>query len=183
MAAASFAAVRRLRGRRETGRETGRERPCPRPRARVHVLGRDRRVPKPAEESRQRVSAQWCSARFSFSASLPLSASVQGAVLPSATRLSRAAERAWRKGMASKRAPGSACGVWLPGTPGSAVVRVHPGVLFGICDAYTRRQEGSDRVIGTLLGTRTAGSCEREHAKYDGCNRKYTYLSRVHMKL
>ena len=60
--------------------------------------------------------------------------------------------------MAAKRAPGSACGVWLPGTPGSAVVRVHPSVLFGICDAYTRRQEGSDRVIGTLLGTRNAGA-------------------------
>jgi translation initiation factor 3 subunit F len=32
-------------------------------------------------------------------------------------------------------------------------VRVHPVVLFTICDSYIRRNEGQDRVIGTLLGT------------------------------
>ncbi|PNH02266.1 Eukaryotic translation initiation factor 3 subunit F [Tetrabaena socialis] len=31
-------------------------------------------------------------------------------------------------------------------------VKVHPVVLFAICDAYTRRKENQDRVIGTLLG-------------------------------
>jgi len=31
-------------------------------------------------------------------------------------------------------------------------VRVHPVVLFTICDAYIRRNEGQARVIGTLLG-------------------------------
>ncbi|GFR52670.1 hypothetical protein Agub_g15294 [Astrephomene gubernaculifera] len=31
-------------------------------------------------------------------------------------------------------------------------VKVHPVVLFAICDAYTRRKEHQDRVIGTLLG-------------------------------
>lgn len=36
---------------------------------------------------------------------------------------------------------------------GSSVsVKVHPVVLFAICDAYTRRKEHQDRVIGTLLG-------------------------------
>eukprot|EP00887_Chlorella_sp_A99_P002571 scaffold6.g2571.t1 len=32
-------------------------------------------------------------------------------------------------------------------------VRVHPVVLFTICDAFIRRAEGQERVIGTLLGT------------------------------
>jgi len=32
-------------------------------------------------------------------------------------------------------------------------IRVHPVVLFTICDAFIRRNEGQDRVIGTLLGT------------------------------
>lgn len=32
-------------------------------------------------------------------------------------------------------------------------VRVHPVVLFTICDSYIRRNEGQERVIGTLLGT------------------------------
>ena len=32
-------------------------------------------------------------------------------------------------------------------------VRVHPVVLFTICDAFIRRNEGQDRVIGTLLGS------------------------------
>jgi translation initiation factor 3 subunit F len=31
-------------------------------------------------------------------------------------------------------------------------VKVHPVVLFTICDAYIRRNEGQARVIGTLLG-------------------------------
>lgn len=32
-------------------------------------------------------------------------------------------------------------------------VRVHPVVIFTICDAYIRRNENQERVIGTLLGT------------------------------
>ena len=32
-------------------------------------------------------------------------------------------------------------------------VRVHPVVLFTICDAYIRRSENQERVIGTLLGS------------------------------
>lgn len=32
-------------------------------------------------------------------------------------------------------------------------VSVHPVVLFTICDAYIRRNEDQQRVIGTLLGT------------------------------
>lgn len=31
-------------------------------------------------------------------------------------------------------------------------VKVHPVVLFTICDAYIRINEGQPRVIGTLLG-------------------------------
>jgi translation initiation factor 3 subunit F len=33
--------------------------------------------------------------------------------------------------------------------------QVHPLVLFNILDHYIRRNEGQDRVIGTLLGTKT----------------------------
>ena len=32
-------------------------------------------------------------------------------------------------------------------------VRVHPVVLFTVCDAHIRRNDGQDRIIGTLLGT------------------------------
>ena len=35
-------------------------------------------------------------------------------------------------------------------TPKSVIV--HPIVVFGILDHYIRRQEGQERVIGTLLG-------------------------------
>lgn len=40
----------------------------------------------------------------------------------------------------------------LPGGP-SCKVLVHPVVLYAICDAYIRRDEGKPRVVGTLLGT------------------------------
>lgn len=33
-------------------------------------------------------------------------------------------------------------------------VKIHPIVIFGVLDHYLRRQEGQERVIGTLLGTR-----------------------------
>ena len=36
-------------------------------------------------------------------------------------------------------------------------VKVHPVVVFSICDAYIRRKEGQERVIGTLLGTLADG--------------------------
>ena len=35
---------------------------------------------------------------------------------------------------------------------GSVTVRVHPVVLLQICDAYVRRKEEQERVIGSLLG-------------------------------
>lgn len=39
-------------------------------------------------------------------------------------------------------------------------VKVHPVVLFSICDAYIRRKEHQDRVIGTLLGVVVDGTIE-----------------------
>jgi translation initiation factor 3 subunit F len=39
-------------------------------------------------------------------------------------------------------------------------VKVHPVVFFSILDHFSRRPEGQDRVIGTLLGTRNAGVTE-----------------------
>eukprot|EP01018_Ginkgo_biloba_P036023 Gb_36251 [translate_table: standard] len=39
----------------------------------------------------------------------------------------------------------------LPSTSLSA--KLHPTVLFNICDSYVRRNDQSDRVIGTLLGS------------------------------
>jgi translation initiation factor 3 subunit F len=40
----------------------------------------------------------------------------------------------------------------LPTSGNHLSVRVHPVPLFAICDAYIRRNEKQDRVIGTLLG-------------------------------
>ena len=45
----------------------------------------------------------------------------------------------------------------LPVVQTSITVRVQPVVLFSICDAYIRRNEGKDRVIGTLLGSISEG--------------------------
>eukprot|EP00798_Chlamydomonas_sp_ICE-L_P015670 gene15670-21774_t len=42
--------------------------------------------------------------------------------------------------------------VLLPTTGSNLTVRIHPVALFSICDAYIRRGEKQDRVIGTLLG-------------------------------
>lgn len=44
-----------------------------------------------------------------------------------------------------------------PGPPAVVTppVKVHPLVVFSILDHYLRRQEGQERVIGTLLGSRT----------------------------
>ena len=39
-------------------------------------------------------------------------------------------------------------------------VKVHPVVLFSIIDHYARRNEGQERVIGTLLGTVRDGEVE-----------------------
>ncbi|GLB34069.1 putative component of the eukaryotic translation initiation factor 3 (eIF-3) complex [Lyophyllum shimeji] len=46
----------------------------------------------------------------------------------------------------------------VPRTPTS--VTVHPGALFSILDHYLRRTDTQDRVIGTLLGTRTETEVE-----------------------
>lgn len=37
--------------------------------------------------------------------------------------------------------------------PTGTVAKVHPTVLFNICDSYIRRNDQTDRVIGTLLGS------------------------------
>lgn len=42
--------------------------------------------------------------------------------------------------------------VLLPSSSNGVSVRLHPVALFSICDAYIRRNEKQDRVIGTLLG-------------------------------
>ncbi|XP_047334721.1 eukaryotic translation initiation factor 3 subunit F-like [Impatiens glandulifera] len=41
----------------------------------------------------------------------------------------------------------------LPNFPTSVSAKVHPLVIFNICDCYVRRPDQSDRVIGTLLGS------------------------------
>lgn len=38
-------------------------------------------------------------------------------------------------------------------SPAGTSARVHPVVLFGICDSYVRRPDQAERVIGTLLGS------------------------------
>jgi len=40
------------------------------------------------------------------------------------------------------------------------VAKVHPVVLFSIVDSYERRNEGANRVIGTLLGINDKGTVE-----------------------
>ena len=42
--------------------------------------------------------------------------------------------------------------VLLSPSPGQTAVKIHPVVLFSICDAYIRRNDKQERVIGTLLG-------------------------------
>lgn len=37
--------------------------------------------------------------------------------------------------------------------PSGTVAKVHPTVLFNICDSYIRRNDQTERVIGTLLGS------------------------------
>lgn len=48
--------------------------------------------------------------------------------------------------------------VLLPTSTASVCVRLHPVALFTICDAYIRRNEKQERVIGTLLGTVVDGN-------------------------
>ncbi len=45
----------------------------------------------------------------------------------------------------------------LPVGSAATTVRVQPVVLFNVCDAYVRRNEGQERVIGTLLGVISDG--------------------------
>lgn len=47
----------------------------------------------------------------------------------------------------------SSTALHVPGALPATVAKVHPLVLFNICDSYIRRNEGTDRVIGTLLGS------------------------------
>lgn len=48
-------------------------------------------------------------------------------------------------------------------------VQVHPLVLLSILDHHTRRQEGSGRVIGTLLGKRLVGSNGKQVVEITNC--------------
>ena len=45
----------------------------------------------------------------------------------------------------------------LASAAGASSAKINPMVLFTICDSYIRRNEGSDRIIGTLLGNITDG--------------------------
>eukprot|EP00775_Hariotina_reticulata_P007183 gene7183-7397_t len=45
----------------------------------------------------------------------------------------------------------------LPLSGANITVKVHPVVLLQICDAYVRRNDKQERVIGTLLGSATEG--------------------------
>ncbi|BBN12177.1 translation initiation factor 3 subunit F [Marchantia polymorpha subsp. ruderalis] len=44
----------------------------------------------------------------------------------------------------------------LPSGPTGLVGKLHPTVLFNICDSYIRRNDQQERVIGTLLGSVSA---------------------------
>lgn len=44
---------------------------------------------------------------------------------------------------------------FVPSTTGLSA-KVHPLVIFNICDCYVRRPDQADRVIGTLLGSISA---------------------------
>jgi len=59
------------------------------------------------------------------------------------------------------------------GKPGAASIStealVHPLVLLSILDHHTRRQEGSGRVIGTLLGKRYIGSNGKNVVEVTNC--------------
>lgn len=41
----------------------------------------------------------------------------------------------------------------MPSGPTGVVAKLHPTVLFNICDSFIRRNDQQDRVIGTLLGS------------------------------
>ncbi|KAJ7557145.1 hypothetical protein O6H91_05G113400 [Diphasiastrum complanatum] len=41
----------------------------------------------------------------------------------------------------------------LPSGPAGVIAKLHPTVLFNICDSYIRRNDQQERVIGTLLGS------------------------------
>lgn len=55
-------------------------------------------------------------------------------------------------GARAPRAVAAMPALLLPTSGNHLSVRVHPVPLFAICDAYIRRNEKQDRVIGTLLG-------------------------------
>ncbi|KAG5461083.1 MAG: Mov34-domain-containing protein [Olpidium bornovanus] len=49
-----------------------------------------------------------------------------------------------------------------PPSTGTFSVKVHPVVLFSVLDHFLRRDDAQDRVIGTLLGSRSEDSSEVE---------------------
>jgi translation initiation factor 3 subunit F len=44
----------------------------------------------------------------------------------------------------------------MPSGHTGVVAKLHPTVLFNICDSYIRRNDQQERVIGTLLGSISA---------------------------
>lgn len=50
--------------------------------------------------------------------------------------------------------------MFLDGSSGSVACKVHPAVVLTILDHFSRRNEGQDRVIGTLLGEEHDGVVE-----------------------
>ncbi|KAJ7514608.1 hypothetical protein O6H91_23G052200 [Diphasiastrum complanatum] len=47
---------------------------------------------------------------------------------------------------------GSSTMLHLPSGPTGVIAKLHPTVMFNICDSYIRRNDQQERVIGTLLG-------------------------------
>ena len=44
----------------------------------------------------------------------------------------------------------------IPSAATGLTAKLHPTVLFNICDSYVRRNDQAERVIGTLLGSVTS---------------------------
>merc|ERR1711935_11459 len=50
--------------------------------------------------------------------------------------------------------------MFIDGSSGDVTCKVHPAVIFTILDHFSRRNEGQERVIGTLLGEENDGVIE-----------------------
>jgi translation initiation factor 3 subunit F len=62
----------------------------------------------------------------------------------------------------------------VPASSSVVSAKVHPVVIYNICDAYVRRNTDQERVIGTLLGSVVDGVAEIRdcfaviHSEQDG---------------